>query len=130
LNTHNPSVNHKEDLNQSNPLIKVNNMATELTDDTITAFDNEHELVILDIFTTWCGPCTMQARILEDLAPKLDEKRVVIAKIDADQAPKTSQQYGIRAIPTLILFKDGEPAKTHVGLWSMDEILKEINNLL
>jgi len=105
-------------------------MPTELTDDTIEAFIKDHELVILDIYTSWCGPCVMQAKILEDLAPKLDAKRVVIAKIDADQAPKTSQQYGIRAIPTLILFKDGKPAKTHVGLWSMDEMLKEVNVLL
>lgn len=105
-------------------------MANELTDDTIDTFINEHEIVLLDIFTTWCGPCVMQAKILEDMAPKLDGKRVVIAKIDADQAPKTSEQYGIRAIPTLILFKDGKPVKTHVGIWPMDEMLKEINNLL
>jgi thioredoxin 1 len=104
-------------------------MATELTDDTIDAFINDHEIVILDIYTTWCGPCVMQAKILEDLAPKLDAKRVVIAKIDADQAPKTSEQYGIRAIPTLILFKKGKSVKTHVGVWPMDDLLKEINSL-
>jgi thioredoxin 1 len=105
-------------------------MTTELADDTIEAFINKHEIVVLDIYTTWCGPCVMQAKILGDMAPKLDAKRVVIAKIDADQAPKTSEQYGIRAIPTLILFKDGKPVKTHVGIWPMDEMLKEINNLL
>lgn len=105
-------------------------MATELTDDTIDAFVNNHEIVILDVYTTWCGPCSMQARILEDLAPKLDAKRVAIAKIDADQAPKTSQQYGIRAIPTMILFKNGKPVKTHVGVWFMDDLHKEVNALL
>ena len=104
-------------------------MVTELTDDTIDAFLSNHDIVILDIYTTWCGPCVMQAKILEDLALKLDAKREVIAKIDADQAPKTSEQYGIRAIPTLILFKKGKPVKTHVGIWPMDEMLKEIKNL-
>ena len=105
-------------------------MTTELTDDTIDAFIKENEIVVLDIYTTWCGPCVMQAKILEDLAPKLDAKRVVIAKIDADQAPKTSEQYGIRAIPTLILFKKGKAVKTHVGIWPMDDLLKEIDSLL
>ncbi|MFX0167736.1 MAG: thioredoxin family protein [Candidatus Hodarchaeota archaeon] len=105
-------------------------MVTELTDGTIDAFIKEHELVILDIYTVWCGPCVMQAKILEDLAPQLDSKRAVIAKIDADQAPKTSEQFGIRAIPTLILFKNGEPVNTHVGVWPMDDMLKTIKELL
>jgi thioredoxin 1 len=104
-------------------------MFEELTDESIEEFLPKHEVILLDIYTTWCGPCVMQAKILEDLAPKLKGKPVVIAKLDADQAPKASQKYGIRAIPTLILFKGGKPVKTHVGVWPMDEILKEVNAL-
>ncbi|MDO8122821.1 MAG: thioredoxin domain-containing protein [Candidatus Hermodarchaeota archaeon] len=105
-------------------------MVEELTDDTIEDFIKEHEVVILDIYTVWCGPCKMQAAILADLGKGLDAKRVVIAKLDADQAPITSQKYQIRAIPTLILFKDGNPVKTHVGVWPREEIENELAAIL
>ncbi len=105
-------------------------MVEELTDATIDAFLKEHEVVLLDIYTVWCGPCKMQAPILESLENDLDQNRVRIAKIDADQAPLTSQTYQVRAIPTLILFKNGEPVKTHVGLWPRHEIEKEIATIL
>ncbi len=105
-------------------------MVQELTDDTINKFINNHEIVILDIYTTWCGPCKLQAKIFDDLAKDLDAKRVVLAKIDADQAPETSQKYQVRAIPTLIMFKDGKPAKTHIGVWPKNEMEKELADLL
>ncbi|MFW9831384.1 MAG: thioredoxin family protein [Candidatus Thorarchaeota archaeon] len=91
-------------------------MAKELTDETINEFLSKHEVVILDIYTTWCGPCVLQAKILDDLGKGLDTKRVIIAKIDADQAPVTSQKYGVRAIPTLILFQNGEPVNNFVNI--------------
>ncbi len=101
-------------------------MVEELTDTTIDAFLKEHEVVLLDIYTIWCGPCKMQAQILEDLEKELDTSRVRIAKIDADQAPETSMKYQVRAIPTLILFKNGEPVQTHIGIWPREEIKKEL----
>ncbi|MFX1318033.1 MAG: thioredoxin [Promethearchaeota archaeon] len=105
-------------------------MVEQLTDTTIDAFLNEHEIVILDIYTVWCGPCKMQAPILESLEKGLDKGRVRIAKIDADQAPETSMKYQIRAIPTLILFQNGEPVTTHVGVWPREEIEKELAAIL
>ena len=105
-------------------------MVEELTDATIDAFLNEHEVVILDIYTVWCGPCKMQTPILESLEKELDKSRVRIAKIDADQAPETSMKYKIRAIPTLILFQKGSPLKTHVGVWPREEIQKELAAIL
>ncbi len=105
-------------------------MVEELNDDTIEDFIKQHEVVILDIYTVWCGPCKMQAAILDDLGKKVDAKRVVIAKLDADQAPITSQKYQIRAIPTVILFKDGSPVKTHIGVWPGQEIENELGAIL
>jgi thioredoxin 1 len=105
-------------------------MVEELTDATIEAFLNEHEVVLLDIYTVWCGPCKMQAPILESLEKELDKSRVRIAKIDADQAPETAMRFQVRAIPTLILFKDGKPVQTHIGVWPREEIEKELGALL
>jgi thioredoxin 1 len=105
-------------------------MVEELTDKTIDAFLDKHEVVLLDIYTVWCGPCKMQAPILEGLEKELDKGRVRIAKIDADQAPETSVKYQVRAIPTLILFQKGKPVKTHVGVWPREEIEKELAAIL
>lgn len=105
-------------------------MVKEITDKNIDEFLSKHKIVILDIYTTWCGPCVMQTKILETLEKELDAKRVVIAKIDADQAPITSQKYNVRAIPTLIMFKNGESAKTHVGVWPREEMENELAKLL
>ena len=105
-------------------------MVEELTDATIDAYLSEHEVVLLDIYTVWCGPCKMQTPILDSLEKELDKSRVRIAKIDADQAPETSMKYQVRAIPTLILFQKGKPVKTHVGVWSREEIEKELAAIL
>ena len=105
-------------------------MVEELTDATIDAFLNKNEIVILDIYTVWCGPCKMQTPILEGLEKELDKSRVAIAKIDADQAPETSMRFQIRAIPTLILFKDGKPIQTHIGVWPREAIEKELAAIL
>ena len=105
-------------------------MVEELTDTTIDAFLNEHEIVLLDVYTVWCGPCKMQTPILEKLEKELDKGRVRIAKIDADQAPETSMKYQVRAIPTLILFQKGKPITTHVGVWPREEIEKELAAIL
>jgi thioredoxin 1 len=105
-------------------------MVEELTDKTIDTFLNTHEVVLLDIYTVWCGPCKMQTPILESLEKELDKDRVRIAKIDADQAPETSMKYQVRAIPTLILFQKAKPVKTHVGVWPREEIEKELALIL
>lgn len=105
-------------------------MAKELTDETIDEFIQKNEIVILDIFTVWCGPCKLQSKILEDFEKEVDAKRVAIAKIDADQAPVTSQKYRIAAIPTVIMFKDGKPVQTHIGVWPKESMANELAALL
>ena len=70
--------------------------------------------VLVDYWAEWCGPCKMIAPILEDVA-KDYAGRLTVAKIDIDSNPDAPAKYGIRGIPTLILFKDGKPVSTKVG---------------
>jgi len=70
--------------------------------------------VLVDFWAEWCGPCRMIAPSLEELSNELGEK-VTIAKLNIDENPEAPAKYGVRGIPTMILFKDGAPAATKVG---------------
>ena len=70
--------------------------------------------VLLDFWAEWCGPCRMIAPALEEIAAELGEK-VTIAKINIDENPDTPGKYGVRGIPTMLLFKDGQPIAQKVG---------------
>jgi thioredoxin 1 len=70
--------------------------------------------VVVDFWAEWCGPCKMIGPALEELSDEFGEK-VTIAKINIDENPDAPAQYGVRGIPTMILFKDGAPAATKVG---------------
>jgi thioredoxin 1 len=70
--------------------------------------------VVVDFWAEWCGPCKMIGPSLEELSEEFGEK-VTIAKLNIDENPDAPAQYGVRGIPTMILFKDGAPAATKVG---------------
>ena len=70
--------------------------------------------VLVDFWATWCGPCQMQAPILEELAKERDD--VIIAKVDVDQNPNLAQKYRVMSIPMLAVFKNGQPVGSAVGL--------------
>jgi thioredoxin 1 len=70
--------------------------------------------VLVDFWAEWCGPCKMIGPALEEISEELADK-VTIAKINIDENPDAPGQYGVRGIPTMILFKNGEPSATKVG---------------
>jgi len=80
--------------------------------------------VLVDFFAVWCGPCQIQAPIIEELAGEINDK-AVIGSIDTDQALEIARQYGVMSIPTIIIFKNGEAVEKFVGVQEKD-FLKEI----
>lgn len=71
--------------------------------------------VVVDFWAEWCGPCKMIAPVLDDISGALQDK-VKIVKLNVDESPKTAAKYGIMSIPTLMIFKGGEPASRQVGV--------------
>ncbi|MGB5546575.1 MAG: thioredoxin TrxA [Polyangiales bacterium] len=85
--------------------------------------------VLVDYWADWCGPCKMIAPVLDEIADKYDGK-VRIAKLNIDENPNTPPRYGIRGIPTLMLFKQGEVEATKVGALSKSQLTAFIDSNL
>ena len=83
--------------------------------------------ILVDYWAEWCGPCKMIAPILEDIASEMSGK-VLIGKLNVDENSQTPPKYGIRGIPTLMLFKKGEPVGTQVGAISKNDLKKFIED--
>jgi thioredoxin 1 len=77
--------------------------------------------VLVDFWAEWCGPCKMIAPALEEISSSLGEQ-VTIAKLNIDENPDTPGKYGVRGIPTMLLFKDGQPVAQKVGAYPRGQI--------
>ena len=85
------------------------------------------KLAVLDFSATWCQPCKKLEPILDELAGEYEGK-AIIGHCDVQQAPDTARKFGVMAVPTVILFKDGKEVDRFVGLQSKDQITKKLDS--
>jgi len=85
--------------------------------------------VLVDFWAEWCGPCRQVAPILDEIAGSMGGK-VTIAKVNIDKNPETPQKYGVRGIPTLIIFKNGQPVATKVGALPKTKLMEWIESVV
>ena len=98
----------------------------EVTDKTFEEIVLKAELpTVVDFWAVWCGPCKMIAPVLEEIADEYDGQ-IQVAKLDVDTNDGTAFQYGVMSIPTLIVFKDGEPVDRIVGFLPKDRLLARL----
>lgn len=86
---------------------------------------NAKQMVLVDFYADWCGPCKMMAPIIEKLAEELNGK-VKVGKINVDENQNLAMKYNIMSIPTIIIFKDGKEIKRLVGIRDKNELLDEL----
>lgn len=103
-------------------------MAMQFTDANFDAeVINSDIPVLVDFWAVWCGPCRVIAPIVEELATEFEGK-VKVGKLDVDNNPTVASMYGIRSIPTLLVFKDGQIVEQIVGAVPKGEIVRTLNN--
>lgn len=87
------------------------------------------DAVLVDFFATWCGPCKMLGPVLEAVAPKMED-RVKIVKVDVDESSDLAAQFRIMSVPTMILFKKGQPEATFSGYMSEPQLIQNLEKNL
>ena len=102
--------------------------ATPVTDDQWTTEVLEADKpVLVDFWAEWCGPCRMVSPIVDEIAEEQAE-HLKVMKINIDENPSTPRQYGVMSIPTLLVFKGGEPAKRIVGAKGKAQLLADLSD--
>jgi thioredoxin 1 len=94
-------------------------------------FDSQiaHGVILVDFWAPWCGPCKIQGPIVEIVANRL-QNQAIVAKLNVDDAPKASEKFSIKAIPTLIVFKEGKAVKQFTGVTDADTLISAVNAAL
>ena len=95
----------------------------KITDNDFDQVIKENSLVLMDFWADWCGPCKKMNPILEELST---ETGVLVGKLHVDENPVKTQEYGVSTIPTMVLFKDGNPVHTIAGAMPKHKLVKEL----
>jgi len=105
-------------------------MALEITDANFEeeVLNENDKPVLVDFWAPWCGPCQMMGPILEEVAEEAKDFAKV-GKLNVDENPETAGKYGVMSIPTLIIFKGGQPVKQLVGVQSKEALVEELKNV-
>lgn len=95
-----------------------------ITDDSFDEAVSTNDLVLIDFWADWCGPCKKLSPILDEIA---DERGLLIGKLNVDENPVKMAEYSVHSIPTMVLFKSGQPVKTITGAKPKHLLLKELS---
>jgi thioredoxin 1 len=105
-------------------------MALELNAQNFADTIKNAKVAVVDFWAPWCGPCRMIAPIIEELAEEYKDKGVVVGKINTDEEQELAMQFGIRSIPTVLFFKNGELVDSLIGAAPKNFYEDKINSLL
>ena len=95
-----------------------------VTDDSFNEVVSTNDLVLIDFWAEWCGPCKMLSPILDEIS---NEHGLLVGKLNVDENPAKMEEYSIHSIPTMVLFKSGQPVKTITGARPKHLLLKELS---
>ncbi len=93
------------------------------TDNNFDEVISSNDLVLVDFWADWCGPCKMLSPILDEIA---NESGILVGKLNVDENPAKTEEYSVHSIPTMVLFKSGQPVKTIIGAKPKHLLLKEL----
>jgi thioredoxin 1 len=95
-----------------------------VTDQTFDSAVNDNDLILIDFWAEWCGPCKMVSPVLDSIS---ESTGLLVGKLNVDENPEKMQEYSVHSIPTMVLFKSGQPVKTIVGAKPKHLMLKELS---
>ena len=95
-----------------------------ITDDNFDTVVNSNTLVLMDFWAEWCGPCKKVSPILDEISK---EYGLLVGKLNVDENPQKMEEYSVSSIPTMVLFKSGQPVKTITGAKPKHLLLKELS---
>ena len=105
-------------------------MVSSITDENFQeAIKGSDKLILVDFWAEWCGPCKSLAPALEDASNDLSEK-IVVYKLNIDENPVAPQNYGVRGVPTIVFFRNGEEAGRQVGLLPKSKLYEKIEKII